>query len=74
MKMIWSGLIANFKDLVKNKTKKNFPQDVNEPTMLGAISAVFLSWESKRAKIYRKINWYTQSLGHGRKRSSNGIW
>ena len=24
--------------------------------MLGAISAVFLSWESKRAKIYRKLN------------------
>jgi pyruvate,orthophosphate dikinase len=24
--------------------------------LLGAISAVFLSWESKRAKVYRKLN------------------
>ena len=24
--------------------------------MLGAISAVFLSWESNRAKVYRKLN------------------
>ena len=23
---------------------------------LGAISAVFLSWESNRAKVYRKLN------------------
>ena len=34
---------------------RDFPQDVNEQ-LLGAISAVFLSWESKRAKIYRKLN------------------
>ena len=26
----WDGLILNFKDVVKEKTKKNFPQDVNE--------------------------------------------
>jgi len=57
-----SGLIANFKDLVKNKTKKNFPQDVNSQ-LWGAISAVFLSWESKRAKIYRKINYIPNHWG-----------
>ena len=51
----WDGLIVNFKDLISNKTKKNFPQDVNNQ-LWGAISAVFLSWESKRAKIYRKLN------------------
>ncbi len=51
----WDGLIKNFKDIVKQKTKKNFPQDVNEQ-LWGAISAVFLSWNSKRAKTYRKIN------------------
>ena len=51
----WDGLINNFKDVVKEKTKKEFPQDVNQQ-LLGAISAVFLSWESNRAKVYRKLN------------------
>ncbi len=51
----WDGLIQNFKDVVKEKTKKNFPQDVNEQ-LWETIRAVFLSWNSKRAKIYRKIN------------------
>jgi len=51
----WDGLINNFKDVIKEKTKKNFPQDVNEQ-LWGAISAVFLSWNSKRAKTYRRIN------------------
>jgi pyruvate,orthophosphate dikinase len=51
----WDGLIDDFKKVVKEKTKKNFPQDVHEQ-LLGAISAVFLSWESNRAKIYRKLN------------------
>jgi len=51
----WDGLIKNFKEIIKEKTKKNFPQDVNEQ-LWRAISAVFLSWNTKRAKIYRKIN------------------
>ncbi len=51
----WSGLINDFKKLVKNKSNKEFPQDVNKQ-LIGAISAVFLSWESNRAKVYRKIN------------------
>ena len=51
----WDGLIKDFKNIVKEKTKKNFPQNINEQ-LLGAISAVFLSWESNRAKVYRKLN------------------
>ena len=51
----WDELIHRFKDLVKKKTKKNFPQNVQEQ-LYGAIGAVFLSWESQRAKTYRKIN------------------
>ena len=51
----WDGLILDFKKTVKEKTKKHFPQDVFEQ-LFGAISAVFLSWESKRAKVYRKLN------------------
>ena len=51
----WDGLIKDFKRTVKEKTKKDFPQDVYEQ-LLGAIGAVFLSWESNRAKVYRKLN------------------
>ena len=51
----WDGLIKDFKNIVKEKTNKDFPQDVFEQ-LLGAISAVFLSWDSNRAKIYRKLN------------------
>ena len=58
----WDGLIINFKEIIKTKTKKNFPQDVNAQ-LLGAISAVFLSWNSKRAKIYRKINYIPDNWG-----------
>ena len=51
----WDGLIKNFKSLILEKTNRNFPQDVYEQ-LFGAIKAVFLSWESKRAKTYRKLN------------------
>ena len=58
----WDGLIKNFKEIVKEKTKRNFPQDVNEQ-LVGAINAVFLSWNSKRAKTYRKINFIPDHWG-----------
>ncbi len=51
----WDGLIKDFKRTVKEKANRDFPQDVHEQ-LLGAISAVFLSWDSKRAKVYRKLN------------------
>ena len=38
----WDGLIKDFKNTIKEKTNKKFPQNVNEQ-LLGAISAVFLS-------------------------------
>ena len=47
----WSGLIKNFKDLIKKETKKKFPQNVFDQ-LYGAISSVFLSWQSKRAGKY----------------------
>ena len=58
----WDGLIKNFKEVVKQKTKSKFPQDVKEQ-LWGAIKAVFLSWNSKRAKIYRKINYIPDNWG-----------
>ena len=51
----WDGLIKDFIRTVREKAKKDFPQDVYE-LLLGAISAVFLSWESNRAKVYRILN------------------
>jgi pyruvate,orthophosphate dikinase len=51
----WDGLIDDFKKTVKEKSRKDFPQDVFDQ-LLGAVSAVFLSWESNRAKVYRKLN------------------
>ena len=58
----WDGLILNFKNVIKEKTKKKFPQDVKDQ-LWGAISAVFLSWNSKRAKTYRKINYIPDHWG-----------
>ena len=58
----WEGLINNFKKLIKEKTNKNFPQDVDEQ-LFGAINAVFLSWESKRARTYRKLNQIPEDWG-----------
>ena len=51
----WDGLIKDFKNTVKEKSKRDFPQDVYHQ-LYGAISAVFLSWDSNRAKIYRRLN------------------
>ena len=58
----WDGLIKDFKRVVKEKTKKEFPQDINEQ-LINAISAVFLSWESNRAKVYRKLNQIPSTWG-----------
>ena len=58
----WIGLIKDFKGVVKSKTNKEFPQNVFDQ-LFGAISAVFLSWESNRAKVYRKLNQIPSSWG-----------
>ena len=58
----WDGLLKDFKNVVREKTKKNFPQDVNQQ-LVGAISAVFSSWESHRAKVYRKLNQIPSNWG-----------
>ena len=58
----WDGLIKNFKDLIKQETKKKFSQNVNEQ-LYAAISAVFLSWESNRAKVYRKLHQIPDNWG-----------
>ena len=58
----WDNLIIDFKNLVKEKTKNDFPQNVKDQ-LIGAICSVFLSWESHRAKVYRKLNQIPSTWG-----------
>ncbi len=51
----WKGIVGQFKRIVEEEQGKPFPQDVNEQ-MWGAIAAVFGSWDSDRAKVYRRLN------------------
>ena len=49
------ALVAEFKGLVEQQQGKPFPQDVHDQ-LWGAIGAVFGSWQSDRAKVYRRLN------------------
>lgn len=51
----WKALVGEFKALVVQEWGKPFPQDVNDQ-LWGAVGAVFGSWESERAKVYRRLN------------------
>ncbi|MEP0392537.1 pyruvate, phosphate dikinase [Erythrobacter sp.] len=51
----WKALVAEFKGIVESEWGKPFPQDVTEQ-LWGAIRAVFDSWDSDRAKVYRRLN------------------
>ncbi len=48
-------LVIQFKEEIKRRTGKTFPQDPTEQ-LWGAIGAVFGSWENDRAKAYRRLN------------------
>ena len=49
------ALVAEYKELVEQQWGKPFPQDVHEQ-LWGAVGAVFGSWQSERAKVYRRLN------------------
>jgi len=51
----WKALVTEFKGIVEEEQGAPFPQDVNEQ-LWGAIAAVFDSWDSDRAKVYRRLN------------------
>ncbi|KEO87141.1 pyruvate phosphate dikinase [Erythrobacter sp. JL475] len=51
----WRALVGEYKGIVEQELGKPFPQDVNEQ-LWGAIRAVFDSWDSDRAKVYRRLN------------------
>ena len=49
------ALVATYKGLVDAQWGKPFPQDVQDQ-LWGAVGAVFGSWQSERAKVYRRLN------------------
>lgn len=51
----WKALVDVYKKLVADGLGRPFPQDVNDQ-LWGAIGAVFSSWMSDRAKVYRRLN------------------
>jgi pyruvate,orthophosphate dikinase len=51
----WQALVAEYKAIVQELWGKPFPQDVHDQ-LWGAIGAVFGSWQSERAKVYRRLN------------------
>ncbi|QAY79584.1 pyruvate, phosphate dikinase [Sphingosinicella sp. BN140058] len=51
----WRRLTIRYKELVEEELGRPFPQDVHEQ-LWGAVGAVFGSWQSERAKVYRRLN------------------
>ena len=51
----WKALVTTYKGLVEEQWGKPFPQDVQDQ-LWGAVGAVFGSWQSERAKVYRRLN------------------
>jgi pyruvate,orthophosphate dikinase len=49
------ALVAEYKGLVEQQWGKPLPQDVHDQ-LWGAVGAVFGSWQSERAKVYRRLN------------------
>ncbi len=56
------ALAEQFKAEYKNKIGKDFPQDPKEQ-LIGAIKAVFRSWDNPRANVYRRDNDIPYSWG-----------
>ncbi|MBB3588298.1 pyruvate, phosphate dikinase [Sphingomonas sp. BK481] len=55
-------LVTEYKGLVEKLWGKPFPQDVHDQ-LWGAVGAVFGSWQSERAKVYRRLNDIPASWG-----------
>jgi pyruvate, phosphate dikinase len=51
----WRKVVKEYTGIVDAELGRPFPQDVNEQ-LWGAIRAVFDSWDSDRAKVYRRLN------------------
>ena len=51
----WQKLVKEYASIVEGELGRPFPQDPTEQ-LWGAIRAVFDSWDSDRAKVYRRLN------------------
>jgi pyruvate,orthophosphate dikinase len=51
----WEELVGQYQAIVEREHEAPFPQDVQRQ-LWGAIAAVFDSWDSDRAKVYRRLN------------------
>ncbi len=76
-------LVQAFKDLIKERTGKSFPQDPREQ-LKGSIGAVFGSWMNDRAIVYRRkygipaewgtaVNVQTMVFGNMGETSATGV-
>ncbi len=48
-------LVVQFKQIYRERQGSEFPQDPREQ-LIGAVKAVFRSWDNPRANVYRKMN------------------
>jgi pyruvate,orthophosphate dikinase len=55
-------LVAVYKEVVQRETGKPFPSDPEEQ-LLGAVRAVFESWNNNRAKTYRRMHGIPDTWG-----------
>lgn len=51
----WRKIVSEYKSIVEKELGRAFPQNPQEQ-LWGAIQAVFDSWDSDRAKVYRRLN------------------
>ena len=56
------AIVKKFKALVLRETKKNFPDDPMKQLRM-AVEAVFSSWNTDRAVVYRKMNGFSHDWG-----------
>ncbi|NWG10127.1 MAG: pyruvate, phosphate dikinase, partial [Nitrososphaerales archaeon] len=56
------GVVEDYKGLIKKETGKDFPQDPRKQLFM-AIAAVFDSWNTPRAVVYRRVNKISNDLG-----------
>jgi len=76
-------VVAEFKKLIKERSGKDFPEDPYDQ-LLGAVNAVFNSWNNDRAKVYRQkygipadwgtaVNVQAMVFGNTGKNSGTGV-
>lgn len=60
----YKEIVKLYKELYKKETKNDFPEDPLEQILL-AVDAIFNSWNTDRARYYRKLNDISDKIGTG---------